>query len=480
MDYTRRNFVKQSLYAAMLTSCQPFIASPSLAQIFTAIGEQGQLPEDAILQAVQELKAGKEIQLKLLYPQGCLTNIRPVADIFTKVTGVKISFIKTTVDDINTKIFIDTAAQKPSFDVALPATFGIPDLAEAGALADQTMYADKYEKHFNYEPSLYSLGDRYKHAFYGYQTDGDAYLAFYHKDCMEDPDEQKRFADTYGRPLTLPKSWEQFDQLMEFFHRPNEDKFGGCLFRTPDYIVWEWWIRFHAKSYFPVQNDMTPNIDNSAGVEALEDLLRATQYQHPSVRTNGLFDNWRLYAEGKCMANIGWGGTQKYLNNKNSMMKDRMLFAPTPQISYFNWGWNFVTSKFSIHKEIAYLFSLFATIGKPSRMAIQDQTGFFDPFREEHYQDQKIEKSYSKEFLIAHKKAMRTAIPDFYLKGQGRYIQTLKENIMSAVEKEISPQEALSFTAKQWEMITEEEGRDRQIDQWLFLKKQYPEHLNLR
>jgi multiple sugar transport system substrate-binding protein len=267
---------------------------------------------------------------------------------------------------------------------------------------------------------------------------------------------------------------------MEFFHRPNEEKYGGCLFRTPGYMVWEWWIRFHAKNHFPVQDDMTPNINNQAGVEALEDLLRATQFQHPSARTNGLFDNWREYAKGHCAVNIGWGGTQKYLNSKTSKMKDRMLFAPTPQISYFNWGWNYVTSKLSAHQEIAYLFSLYATISMPSKIAVQNQTGFFDPFRECHYQDPKIEQSYSKEFLVAHKQAMKTAIPDFYLKGQGKYIQTLRENITSAAEKEISPREALSFTAKQWEMITQEEGRDGQIEQWLFLKKQYPKHLNLK
>ncbi|GJL99199.1 MAG: hypothetical protein DHS20C07_08790 [Methyloligella sp.] len=475
MQYTRRNFVKQSLCATAFASSQSFTANS-----FAAITVKNQDNEDTIIEAVKNLKAGKNIQLKLLYPQGSIGNIKPVATLFTKLTGVKISFIKTTVDDINTKIFIDTAGQKSSFDIALPATFGIPDLAEAGALADQSSYAEKYEKHIDYKPSLYSLGDRYKRAFYGYQTDGDAYLTFFHKDCMENPDEQKRFADKHGHELTLPQTWKELDQLMEFFHRPDEEKFGGCLFRTPGYMVWEWWIRFHAKNYFPVQDDMTPNINNQAGVEALEDLLRATQFQHPSALTNGIFENWREYAKGHCAVNIGWGGTQKYLNSKTSKMKGRMLFAPTPQISYFNWGWNYVTSKLSVHKEIAYLFSLYATIAMPSKIAVQNQTGFFDPFREGHYTDPKIEQSYSKEFLVAHKQAMKTAIPDFYLKGQGKYIQTLRENITSAAEKEISPQEALSFTAKQWEMITEEEGREGQIEQWLFLKKQYPKHLNLK
>ncbi len=160
MKYSRRDFVKQSLYATALAS-SPTFSVPS----FAALTAKNQNNEDAIIEAVKNLKAEKNIQLKLLYPQGSIGNIKPVANLFTKLTGVEVTLIKTTVDDINTKIFIDTARQKPSFDIALPATFGIPDLAEAGALADQSAYADKYEKQINYRPSLYSLGDRYKSVF---------------------------------------------------------------------------------------------------------------------------------------------------------------------------------------------------------------------------------------------------------------------------------------------------------------------------
>ena len=465
MSLTRRDFTKRSLFTLSGLALLP-------TQTFS---KAKAVPEKTILDYVRNITNNKKIILRLLYPQGALDNIKPVTDSFSAATNISFEFIQTTVDDINTKILIDTAMQKNSFDIALPSTFGIPDLAEAGALEDLSRYAEKYENKIGYSPSLYALGDRYKASFYGYQTDGDVYLMFFHKDCMQNLDEQKRFADKYGKPLALPTSWNELDQIMAFFHRPEQDKYGGCLFRTPRYMVWEWWIRFHAKGLFPVNDEMVPNIDKAPAIDALEEMIAASKFQHPSSNTNSLFDNWKLYGQGQCVVNVGWGGTQKYLNSEKSNMKDKLLFSPTPQVSYFNWGWNYVASAFSDNKEIAYLFSLYATLPTQSTLAIKNADGFFDPFREEHYQSNDIEQTYTRPFLQAHKQAMQTAIPDFYIQGQSSYMQSLEENIALANDGKITAKEALSFTAKRWEELTNAEGRESQIKQWLFLKAQYPQ-----
>ena len=69
-------------------------------------------------------------------------------------------------------------------------------------------YAQKYEPAGFRDDDLYSTGDFYKGNLYGYQTDGDTYLAFYRKDWLADKDENKRFSDKHGRPLAIPETWE--------------------------------------------------------------------------------------------------------------------------------------------------------------------------------------------------------------------------------------------------------------------------------
>ena len=74
--------------------------------------------------------------------------------------------------------------------------------------------------------------------------------------------------------------------------------FGGALFRTQYFIAWEWWVRFHAKGFYPFADDLTPQINNEAGVEALEELIAASKFSYPGASSNGLFENFEAYGQG--------------------------------------------------------------------------------------------------------------------------------------------------------------------------------------
>ncbi len=330
---------------------------------------------------------------------------------------------------------------------------------------------------------LYSIGDYYKGKFYGYQTDGDAYLMFYNKSWLEDSHENINFKNQYGYDLKIPETWQQLDQMIKFFHRPKQDKFGGALFRNKDYIAWEWWTRFHAKGLYPFDNNLTPQINSKAGIEALTELINTSQYLYPQARSNGLFENWQAFSEGNIFCNIGWGGTQKFLNKPDSNIRGNLLFGPSPggyvnnqliKTPYFNWGWNYTVSSTSKEPELAYLFSLYACSPAISTLAVQYPDGYFDPFRVEHYEDEKIRETYSKPFLDAHLFSMKESIPDLYLSGHGEYWDALKEYLSLAETGKMSPKFALDATARVWTQISKQYGINNQLEQWNYLKERYP------
>jgi multiple sugar transport system substrate-binding protein len=243
-------------------------------------------------------------------------------------------------------------------------------------------------------------------------------------------------------------------------------------------------VRFHAKGYFPFTDDMEPHINNGAGVEALAQLVAASAHLYPGARSNGLFENFEAFGEGDKFCNIGWGGTQKYLNSDKSKVRGRLAFGPTPggsvggqlvRTPYFNWGWNYVVSGASANPEIAYLFSLYACSPAMSVVAVRDPGGYFDPFRGSHYGDPEIVRAYTEEFLVAQEDSMRNAIPDLYLKGQGEYFDELRVNIAAADVGEKTPKQALDDTAAAWNRITRRMGKRSQAVQWSFLKSIYPE-----
>lgn len=421
--------------------------------------------------------------LKLLIPQGSSANVLAATGEFSDLSGVGCEVSEVPVDEINVEMIIRNSSGGDSFDVALPATFGLPDLVEAGAIEPLDEFAAMYEPADFEKGLLYRRGDFYQGKLYGYQTDGDAYMLFYNRQMLEDPKQQTNFLQLTGRPLQPARNWRELDEMMAFFHRPEQNQYGGCLFRNSGYLVWEWWARAHAKGIYPVADDMTPNMDSQAGITALQEMKAASKYQTPNARTNGLFENWDDFSKGNVFCNIGWGGTQKHLMSQPAM-QNNLLHAPLPgmekegapsSMGYFNWGWNYTVSSQSTRKELAYLLALFCVSPFVSTLAVRERDGYFDPFRESHYQDQDIERAYGRSFLDAHQQSMRTSIPDFYIRGQGKYIDALREQITLCLNGEISAEEAMQNCSKRWNHITRRLGIETQRQQWISLKKSYPD-----
>ena len=391
----RRKLLKST---GLLTAASLFPTAYLRADNITSTSKPKDLNLD-IIKTVKELSKGRSVSLSILQPEGSLGNVMPTGDLFTKQTGVAIKYIEASLDEINSKIMAQSLSNNTYFDIALPATFGLPDLVEADVIKDLTDYAIKYQPEDYNASMLYPIGDYYKGRFYGYQTDGDTYLMFYNKAWLEDETEKNNFEAHYGYPLAIPSTWQQLDQMIEFFHRPNENKYGGALFRNKDYLAWEWWTRFHAKGYFPFDDKLKPQINSSAGIEALQELIKTSENLYPKCKSNGLFENWEDFSQGNIFCNIGWGGTQKYLNRPNSKIRNDLAFGPTPggivrndllHMPYFNWGWNYTVSNYTKEAEIAFLYTLFACSPSMSTLAVQYPDGYFDPFRKEHYQDKKL------------------------------------------------------------------------------------------
>jgi len=251
--------------------------TPTLANVHTAAAE-----------AAKKLAEGRTVKLTILHPSGSLGNVKPVADRWTEETGIAIGYVEVPLGEINQKVLLEAVSRSGAFDLALLATFGMPDRAESGILVNLDQYAQKYEPEDFQKDSLFTLGDYYKGSLYGYQTDGDTYLMFYNKPWLDNPDEGKAFADKHGYALKVPDTWEELDAMMAFFHRPDQNMFGGALFRTQYFIAWEWWGRFHAKGFYPLDDELNPQINNDAGVAALEELIAASQHLYPGAKTKGL------------------------------------------------------------------------------------------------------------------------------------------------------------------------------------------------
>lgn len=439
----------------------------------------GSLADDV----VEQIRSLGVRTLALLVPDGSQSNLAPIVRAFGDRTGVQIEQQVVAVRDMSTRMVLEHRGGVSRFDVALPATFELADLVSAGVVAALDDYVDQYEPTELADRMLYSSGSRHLGRFYGYQTDGDCYLMFLNRALLADPAVRHRVEDQLGVDASgadyRPQTWAEIDALMAAVADPSAQRFGGNLFRTPGYLVWEFLLRLYASGVAPLSADLTPLIDSDAGVRALEALLAASKSQDPAVASDQLFGNWASYAQGNSLINIGWGGSQKSFRRAGKFADGISAFLPPSPgggrrgMAYFNWGWNYCVSARSEQPLAAYLFTLFATAPDISTAAVRAPGGYFDPYLKDHYTDHQIQQTYSHAFLDVHQDAMSRCVPDMYLIGQGEYFGSLSTLLELAYQGQLSAQEALRFASQDWRRLNARYGA-AQLEVWDALRAKHP------
>ncbi len=443
----------------------------ALSSLFIPPISFGETKKEEIIKIVKS-KWGRGDTLKILYPKGSLANVKVVSNIFTEKTGVNVILQEGVLDEISSQLIVENSLsdQSKNFDLALPPTFSIPDLVETKTIASLDKYLKKYRKLKT--SSIYEYGETYKGHFYGPQTDGDVYLLFLNYSLVSAIN-KKKYQDKFGVNLTTPKSWEELDQQIRYIHNPDQNIFGGTLFRNKDYLTWEFIARLRAKGISLVDSEMNPLFASEVAIQTLEEMISLNNYLHPSVSKNGLFDNFKLFSEGNSFCNIGWGGTQKYIVSNNKKLASQLKYSLLPggesqkikHSSMFNWGWNYVVSRRTKFKELAFLYAMFATSVSMSLKSVEEAEGFFDPYLYSHYESPKVKNTYMNSFLEIHKKALKESTSDFYMQGHGQYMAALNSALFSASEKRLPFDVALRKAGEKWQRITNEIGRNSQINQ---------------
>lgn len=425
-------------------------------------------------------RIGRGRTLRIVIPDGSLSNVTPVADAFTQMSGIATEIETVGIRDVGPFLQLQAMSGQRNWDVGLPATYDLPDLVQARAILPMPDTADG----FRGQESIYDLGNLFDGVRYGYQTDGDAYLMFYNERLRRDPRFAASWQDKTGTAFDPPRSWEVFDKQVRHVSETSETHYGALLKRAPGFVEAEFWLRLHAKGIWPLSPEFQPQIDSPEGVAALAEMIRLEPALTVSTdRSDAFSKSIATFEQGGIYATISWGGTQKKLQRANgNLAGDIRHTAPpggtgpdTPDaLPFFNWGWSYSIPSGAALPELSAMFCAFAVMRAPSLLAVGSAEGFFDPFRAEHYKAPRIREVYGDAFLAVHRDSLAAAMPDFYVADRGTYMSSLAEWILLALAGEISPEDALGHCSDEWRRITDGAGKSGQIRRWNELRAVYP------
>ncbi|MGA9637911.1 extracellular solute-binding protein [Flavobacterium sp.] len=122
------------------------------------------------------------------------------------------------------------------WDVSLINTDWIAEAYASNSIEDLTPYINK--KAPQDFPEGWSESLLYKQRFdggtYGLPFHDGPECLIYRKDLFESFDEKVAFYRDYGKPLEIPKTWDDLMEVAAFFNRPEDNLYGTTFAAYPD------------------------------------------------------------------------------------------------------------------------------------------------------------------------------------------------------------------------------------------------------
>ncbi len=423
--------------------------------------------------------------------------LRTAGDSWEKRTCGTVKIVEFPFGELFPK-FVTALSQKTGdFDVIGFIPAWVPDFAAYLSIMPAEMQSgdDWDDIHPVYRERLMSWDGEIKSA----TMDGDMHMLNYRADLMEDQANKDAFKKKYGYELAAPVTWDQYYDIAEFFTGSKAVDYGTAEAYARGGQQF-WYFFSHAASY--TNNPNTPGamffdpvtmdaqINNAGWLKALEDYKRGLDFNPPGALNNGSGDVRPLYAGGTVAMNIDWAdsgvlgasegsiagnvrtavlpGSTTLWNSKSDQWDSFDEPVASPFLAFG--GWQLAVPADSTKQEAAWSYVAEVTSPKVSGKAIVTSNTGINPYRFSHYEKLDTWTSvFTEEEAKSYLGAQRASLDspnvalDLRLPGFFSYTEILEIELSKALAGQVEPQEALNTIAAEWNKLTDEFGREKQL-----------------
>jgi multiple sugar transport system substrate-binding protein len=157
---------------------------------------------------------------------------------YEQETGTVVTVETTPWADFQTKTFTEFNAQGDAYDLVVGDSQWLGAGSTGGHYVDLTEFFEKHDLGNVMAPATVKYYAEYpgnSGKYWAVPLEGDAVGWSYRKDWFEDPAEKEAFQAKYGYELDVPENWQQLRDIAEFFHRPDENRYGIAIYTDNSY-----------------------------------------------------------------------------------------------------------------------------------------------------------------------------------------------------------------------------------------------------
>ncbi|PPB49415.1 sugar ABC transporter substrate-binding protein [Arthrobacter pityocampae] len=156
--------------------------------------------------------------LTVLVEAGGKAELTGVAEKFTEETGTDVTFVELPYEGLYNRLNTEFSSGSTSFDVAALDAIWLSTFADAVTPLND-MFTDEVTS--DLFPALVEEA-QVGEDFVGMPVWTNSEILFYRTDLFEDPAEKAAFKDEYGYDLDPPTTWEQYQDVAQFFTRDTD------------------------------------------------------------------------------------------------------------------------------------------------------------------------------------------------------------------------------------------------------------------
>lgn len=230
----------------------PKVKKGDVAKFYAAAEKYGKTPDAvALYKWYADATApyrGKTVKtiLEALPPTQYLA--KTIAPMFTEITGVKVICEMGSNEEVYTKEMLEATSRSGTYDFFYDDQDMIGTWNKRKSIMNLTqLMKDKpeiVEPQLDLPDFIPAVLNMYKDVngqLWNLPMEQYPMVYWYRSDLFEDPDEMAAFKDDYGYALGVPKTYDEYRDIAEFFFRPDDDLYGHiCAGKRHPALAYEW------------------------------------------------------------------------------------------------------------------------------------------------------------------------------------------------------------------------------------------------
>ena len=252
-------------------------------------------------------------------------------------TGLSLEAVSLDLNPLVETLFTDGGLKNGDWDIAFVVTDWIADAVAGGVLRD--IAADMLQHPVpdypgGWAPALTQI-QQFGDAIYGLPYHDGPECLVYRSDLFADPRERDNFERRYGYPLDVPRTWDAFADVAEFFTRPEDGLYGTVLAGFPDghNTVYDFCLQLWSRGGDVQDAEGRPTLDTPEAAAALDFyrfLARSRDHTPPCPEEIDSVKSGELFASGAVAMMVNWFGFAAVCEQEGCPVKGKTAVTTLP------------------------------------------------------------------------------------------------------------------------------------------------------